>query len=233
MGNDDKGQQDKSGSDDKDGKKADAVIGNDGKGDAGKDGGKDGAADKSGDAGKDGKDGKGADDKSGDKGDGKQDGGSGPVVPDKYDLTKRSSFEVLDDAEVESLTASAKALGLTQEQFDKRLAEDAARFTTLRDSLAERLKNDKELGGKNLDQTLVDADKGLAMLMKGRPEAEQKEFVSLLRRGNLQMHPMVAHIFKRAAQLAKEDQVDGGGKGGGKAADESLEDSLYPTTKGR
>lgn len=156
-----------------------------------------------------------------------------PVVPEKYDL-KPPEGSVLDAKAIETVTAQAKAMGLTNEQAQAYLndkdtqvrsfhtqqkeALDARRVTW-----ADAVKNDKELGGDNLNESVETAKR---FVKEYASDALKKELDDT----GLGNHPELIRMLARAGKAMKDDKTVFPGSQGGSAA-KSIEDVFYGGTK--
>ena len=173
-----------------------------------------------------------------DGGDG--DGAAESVVPESYEFTPPEGFEVTPQvqAQLDVFSASATEAGLTQDQYQQLItgeiershlqlsqASDAyhERFT----SWADATKNDKELGGEQLQANLAVAKRamdtygtpGLKELL-GAPTADNPDGLGI---GN---HPEIIRLLHRVGGLLGEDEL----LEGGQAAESGTNlKKMYPT----
>lgn len=132
-------------------------------------------------------------------------------APEKYEAFTLPEGTKISDELNGDLAATAKELGLTQEQAQK-LADLAAKHggnqqTAMADAVqkaraewAQSSTSDKEFGGEKLSENLAVAKK--AMDQFGTPELK-----TLLNESGLGNHPEIIRAFYRAGKAISEDRV--------------------------
>lgn len=200
------------------------------------------ADDKSGDKADDDKSGddKDADDKSADKksedkkDDGDKDGEDEDEkgkAPEKYeDFAVPEGFEIAPE-ELERFEPLARELDLTQEQAQKLVDFEAERrkeanenavkyWDDLNKEWVETVEKDKEVGGKNLEQSV--AHSAVFLKQFGTPELR-----AMLKDTGTGNHVEILRVFARAGKAMSEDKVLPGGGGAGEK--KSLAERIFPT----
>lgn len=137
-----------------------------------------------------------------------------PVVPEAYEF-KAPEGVTLDTEAIAQFSVLAKEAGLTQEAAQKLVDFQVSRdtqsaaaqqraYADLTQSWAEATRKDPEIGGKNFDQSVANANKALDTY--GTPEL--KKLMSDLGWGN---HPELIRAFSRAGAALQEATVHSGG----------------------
>lgn len=174
------------------------------------------------------------------------DGGEGsddkkPEVPEAYDFTPPEGFEVSEEVQskLDAFADEAKALGLTQEQYQKIVEYDiqrglqaqeamAGQYTQRIEGWAETVKADPELGGEKLQENLSVAKQAIEAFgspelrkLVSAPSPENPEGLGL---GN---HPEFIRFMYRVGKSIGEDRViEGDGR---KVDDRNALQRMYPT----
>lgn len=161
--------------------------------------------------------------KNGDAGSASETKTDAPVIPDKYEFTKPEKWNG-DDADVAALEAQAKALGLTQEQFNKLAAhqveQNAAQIEAYKREHAQKIKdweaesrNHPELGKGKFDQTAVVASKAVQWVDRviGSPlDVDGKQvgrLTAMLNETGFGSHPLFFEVFARIGQAMSEGKL--------------------------
>jgi hypothetical protein len=138
-----------------------------------------------------------------------------PVVPEKYDLKVPEGVK-LEPAVLERTAATAKALGLTQEQAQKLLDHDASVIKTIAESQAqafeqrkagwlEDVRNAKDIGGDAFESN---ANVAKRFMDKWGTDTLRTE-LNATGFGN---HPEVVRFVLKLAKAMGEDKFDVGGQ---------------------
>lgn len=129
---------------------------------------------------------------------------------------------------LETFTAAAKELGLSQENGQKLLgklapvleAAQVEKYRADRDAWANESRGDKEFGGDKLPENLAIAKKAIERFGGA-------ELVKVLNETGYGDHPAVIRTFYRAGKAISEDKFVGGGRSDS-AIDVPMEKRLYP-----
>ena len=139
-----------------------------------------------------------------------------PVVPEKYEL-KKPKDSPLSDARIEKIAAFARKQGFSNEKAqelveeqNQLLSEDRSErsndYTKLADSWQTQAKSDKEIGGKNYDESVAMAKRVVEMFA-------DDEFKRILtdKTARLGDNPYLIKIFSRIGRkyLSESKFVEG------------------------
>jgi hypothetical protein len=184
------------------------------------------------------------------EGDGDDDGGEkAAVVPDTYELKPFTVGEgdaaqqiEIDTALLEAVSPTLKEAGLTQAQLDKlaptvleleqRFQErNAEAYATMKADWAKQVKDDPEIGGKKLPETLQNVAKALdnfgSKSVKDKDGNETDSFRLLLNQSGLGNHPVMVRMFAKIGEAVGEDgTLPRGDRGHGQPKDRL--EVLYP-----
>ena len=153
-------------------------------------------------------------------------------APEEYgDFTTPEGFEISDE-DLKSFHETAKDMNLSQDQAQKlldlqaNLAMDQHKkvmdnWEAMQDTWVNDVKSDSEIGGKNFDQSMANAQK--ARTAFGSPDLV--EALEMTGAGN---HPEIVRFFARVGAAISEDSMhtpEGNGSG-----DKTAASVLYPTT---
>lgn len=135
------------------------------------------------------------------------DGTSTPTTPQEYtDFTTPEGY-TLDGEIGDAFKATARELGLSQDQAQKLIDLDVKRAQAQQSAMmqaskawAEATASDPEIGGDKLAENQGLAKKALAAF--GTPE-----LVDLLDKSGLGNHPEVVRVFVRAGKAISEDRI--------------------------
>lgn len=149
-----------------------------------------------------------------------------PTLPEKYVLTL-PEHAPFDESILEPLSAEAKALGLTQAQFDTLVKHRATATTDLAQKFLTDLRADKELGGAQFDATQKHAIAGFEYVFpRGTPGNDLiRSFLETTGFGN---HPEVVREFVRIGKARAEDRPFLGTRTDA-VERKPIEDVMYPT----
>lgn len=150
-------------------------------------------------------------------------------VPETYDL-KRADESPLDDEALKSISETAKAMKLTNEQAQQLVelqektvsgTKDAAQeqWAQLTESWVGEVKADKEIGGEQFEESMKHAD--AAMTKFATPE-----FKAALNESGYGNHPELVRVFARIGKAMAEDKPIGGDAA--KGGKQSRAEILYP-----
>ena len=150
--------------------------------------------------------------------------GEQPAVPETYEFQMPEGVQLDQDTATE-FSATAKELGLTQEQAQKvadiavkQAQRQAETHAALVESWVESVKTDKEIGGDKLEANLGIARK--AMDTFGSPELKD-----VLNASGLGNHPAVIRAFLKAGKAISDD---GFVTGAPKGAETNLANRMFP-----
>lgn len=165
----------------------------------------------------------------GDQG-GEQKAGEQPAIPETYEFKVPEGIE-LDTAFATKAGEVFKELGLSQEKADAltalyadRLAaeakESAVRFAQMKEAWVAEIKADKEIGGKNYDQSVATALKTVEKF--GTPA-----FVKFLDESGMGSHPDMIRFCRNVGLHLVEDRP---GAGDSSESKQEMHDKLYADT---
>jgi len=148
-----------------------------------------------------------------------------PVVPEKYEF-KAPSGVALDQEQTAQYAEVAKAAKLTQDQAQSLVDFDLKRSAAMSESLAaerrgwiDAVKNDKEIGGANYEQTRRLARAGFQKFA----DAELTDFMNVTGFGE---HPALVRYCRLVALGFGEDKTQGLNSSAGQATG-SFADEFY------
>lgn len=160
-------------------------------------------------------------------------------APEKYEAFKLPEGAKLDDATVADLQATAKDLGLSQDQAQKLVDRElkvradvgAAAQTEFKATVAkwaDDAKADKDIGGDKLPTTLASAKKGVDAMESQVPGL--KQILDATGFGN---HPVAIKLFQKIGGMISEDGkfIQGGAKPADKNSEAAVASRMYPTMK--
>ncbi|MBD1555014.1 peptidase [Pseudomonas typographi] len=159
-----------------------------------------------------------------------------PVIPEKYEFSNLPEGYTLDEAALGEWSGVFKELGLTQEQAQKLVEMDAKRYTAANSPEAQRqaaiearnshvaqwetaVKQDKELGGAKLAESLSIAQKALTDF--GTPELS-----AMLKESGLGSHPEVVRFFHKVGKELSEGKLHRAATD--VPAERSIAERMYP-----
>jgi hypothetical protein len=175
------------------------------------------------------------------EGSGEEDSDKAGVVPDKYEYESPEGIDLSEDAQkmLDVFGDRAKDMGLTQDQYQAVVDYDMERgkaaveyqstaFDERVNAWGEEVKADKELGGENLEASLVLARKTLEgygsegfQQLLDKPSAINPNGLGL---GN---HPEMIRFLQRVGKsVGESDFIDGDGH---KAQDKDGLQRMYPS----
>lgn len=148
-----------------------------------------------------------------------------PKVPDSYELTVPEGAESYIEADdIAEIQAIAKAKGWTAEQAQQALDEHADAIAERSASFRAEVDSDPVYGGKNLEQTQIQATRALErMWPKGSPE--HAALGKLLTKTGFGNHRLIVGGLANLGKLMQEDSP--GGRQSTTASKRSPEDVLY------
>lgn len=162
-------------------------------------------------------------------------------APEKYEPFKLPDGVKLEDAQIADLQATAKDLGLTQDQAQKLVDRElkvrgevsTAAQTEFKSTIAkwaDDARADKDIGGDKLAATLASAKRGLDAASTNAKLPELKTMLDSTGFGN---HPAVIKLFQYVDSLTANDgKFLAGGKATPAADSEAARGSrMYPTMK--
>lgn len=136
-------------------------------------------------------------------------------APEAYtDFTLPEGVQT-DAAAMDAFKATAKELGLTQEDAQKLVTMQAQQVATQVTGWQEATKADKEIGGDKLPENLATAKRALEAF--GSPE-----LTAMLDRTGLGYHPEVIRAFYRVGQAISQDGFVPGRRGSGTPTPQSM-----------
>lgn len=149
-------------------------------------------------------------------------------VPEKYELSLPEN-SLLNDESLSKLSETAKELGLSNEQAQKLVESQNDAVSNYQqqaeqnwkqqiDSWSDAVKNDKEMGGDNFDQTITHAQ---AAIEKFAPP----EFKDALNESGYGNHPELVRTFARIGKWIGEDNPVGAQSSNG--GERRVADKLY------
>lgn len=133
------------------------------------------------------------------------------AVPEKYELKVPEGYE---QADVEKFSEAAKQLGLTNDQAQTLLEQQAQQkadfteaaqnqFKAMTEQWVEDAKKDAEYGGENFERALQYAESAL-------DKFATPEFKQALNESGYGSHPEMVRIFYRVGKSLSEDKPVGG-----------------------
>ena len=157
------------------------------------------------------------------------------VAPETYDftnVTKDTDIE-LDKELTDKFSTIAKEMNLSQAKADKFMGMAVELSEKFKNAVVEAkenqlktyatmLNNDKEIGGANLKQSLLDANVAYK-------EFVSEEAASLLAESGLNKHPAIVKVFMKIGKQLKDDTVHTSAS----AAKERTADDWYRDTTGK
>lgn len=162
-------------------------------------------------------------------------------APEKYEAFKLPDGVKLNDATVADLQATAKDLGLTQDQAQKLVdrelkvrgdvtAAAQAEFKSTIGKWADEARADKDIGGDKLPATLASAKRGLEAVAANAKLPDLKPMLDATGFGN---HPTVIKLFQYVDSLTANDGkfVPGGKAPAAQNTEAAQAARMYPTMK--
>lgn len=160
-------------------------------------------------------------------------------APEKYEAFKLPEGVKLDDAQVADLQATAKDLGLSQDQAQKLVdrelkvradvgAAAQIEFKSTVAAWADQARADKDIGGDKLSGVLASAKKGVDTM-----EAQVPGLKQILDSTGFGNHPVAIKLFQKIGAMTGEDGkfLQGGAKAADRNSEAAVAGRMYPTMK--